>query len=364
MGNILLNARDYEKILQFLHLIRENKGDYRYKVLKYLSGIFSFNHLTFMLVDEKGMFTSPLGLNISNQLCRMYSEYYFKTDIFHPMNISPQLLLTKQALTTTDLMSFKQFENTEYYNDFLKKENLYYEIAMPLKIGRKMIGGVGILRPKEEGNFSAKDLEILTKLSDHIAYHLNEYIETSQLKNGQQIYRDCLCQLPLGLIVLDSNRVVVNCNEKAKTYCHDIFNGKAGADPVRQTVKMVLSDVAFHEMNTSSCLYKSKGRYNFKIVISDIPHVQKGSDTYYLVYIGKASPVDKIALTTLAKEYGLTGRELEIIEHISQGLSNKEIADRLYISYHTVRTHLDNIFNKLGVSSRTAVLYKMGIIDP
>jgi DNA-binding CsgD family transcriptional regulator/N-acetylneuraminic acid mutarotase len=49
----------------------------------------------------------------------------------------------------------------------------------------------------------------------------------------------------------------------------------------------------------------------------------------------------------------LTGRELEILQMLSTGNSNKEIAGRLFISSNTVKVHLRNIFAKIGVTSRT-----------
>mgnify|MGYP000943472969 CR=1 FL=1 len=62
MDKKLMQANDYENILRFLSLIQESEGDYRYRVLKHLADIFKYNNLTFLLVDENGMFTNPLGL--------------------------------------------------------------------------------------------------------------------------------------------------------------------------------------------------------------------------------------------------------------------------------------------------------------
>jgi two-component system, NarL family, nitrate/nitrite response regulator NarL len=53
----------------------------------------------------------------------------------------------------------------------------------------------------------------------------------------------------------------------------------------------------------------------------------------------------------LAEE--LTAREQEVLQHLSQGLANKEIAAKMHISDHTVKFHVNAILTKLGVTSRT-----------
>jgi DNA-binding NarL/FixJ family response regulator len=55
---------------------------------------------------------------------------------------------------------------------------------------------------------------------------------------------------------------------------------------------------------------------------------------------------------------GLTQRESEILGWLSEGLSNKEIADRVKISYDTVRAHLRHIYEKLHVRGRTEAVRK------
>jgi len=54
-------------------------------------------------------------------------------------------------------------------------------------------------------------------------------------------------------------------------------------------------------------------------------------------------------------DFALTRRELEIIAKITTGLSNKEVGHEFSISERTVKHHLTNIFNKIGVSSRLAL---------
>ena len=57
-------------------------------------------------------------------------------------------------------------------------------------------------------------------------------------------------------------------------------------------------------------------------------------------------------------DYGLTEREQKILELMAKGLIKKEIADQLDLSYHTVDTHLRNIYTKLHVHTRTGAVAK------
>ncbi|MNG21662.1 Transcriptional regulatory protein LiaR [compost metagenome] len=62
----------------------------------------------------------------------------------------------------------------------------------------------------------------------------------------------------------------------------------------------------------------------------------------------------------------LSGRELEVLGLIAQGNSNQQIAEQLFISLHTVKTHARRIHSKLGVERRTqavAIAKKLGLIS-
>lgn len=66
-----------------------------------------------------------------------------------------------------------------------------------------------------------------------------------------------------------------------------------------------------------------------------------------------AAPVDFVRDDGKVESLGLTPRELEMLELIAAGLSNKEIAEQVHVSENTVKTHSSRVFYKLGVKRRT-----------
>ena len=87
------------------------------------------------------------------------------------------------------------------------------------------------------------------------------------------------------------------------------------------------------------------------------------------VVVVKEVPVPATQAFTLneerLKDLGITRRELEILELIAQGLSNREIADKLFVSENTVKTHSSRLFDKLSARRRTQAVQigkEMGLI--
>lgn len=55
----------------------------------------------------------------------------------------------------------------------------------------------------------------------------------------------------------------------------------------------------------------------------------------------------------------LSRRERDVLEHIRRGLSNRQIAERLFVSTNTINKHVQKVFRKLGVSNRVqAAMYQ------
>lgn len=70
---------------------------------------------------------------------------------------------------------------------------------------------------------------------------------------------------------------------------------------------------------------------------------------------------------TRLRSQALSAREVDVLEELAMGTSTEEIAGKLHVSPHTVRTHIKNILRKLGARTRAhavAIAYSEDAIDP
>jgi LuxR family maltose regulon positive regulatory protein len=102
--------------------------------------------------------------------------------------------------------------------------------------------------------------------------------------------------------------------------------------------------------------------------------VERGASTGYAAQLLAILEAEAVSSHQHGKEVSLTdqlvdpltARELDVLRLLAEGLSNRQIAQRLYLSPNTVRIHTSNIYSKLGVSSRTQAAARgrvLGFLD-
>jgi DNA-binding NarL/FixJ family response regulator len=85
-----------------------------------------------------------------------------------------------------------------------------------------------------------------------------------------------------------------------------------------------------------------------------------------LATAGDAPADEPAGLPGAALEVGLTARELEVLEHVALGQTNREIAAELFISARTAGVHVSHILEKLGASTRTeaaTAAHRLGLVS-
>ena len=120
-------------------------------------------------------------------------------------------------------------------------------------------------------------------------------------------------------------------------------------------------DTVFNALKAGATSYLLKTTPAPKI-LEAIAEVQQGGSPISSQIARKV--IEAFALKEKTNEYfqDLTRREQEMLENLSKGYRYKEIADKLFISVETVRTHIRHIYEKLQVNNRAAALKKTGLL--
>jgi len=120
-------------------------------------------------------------------------------------------------------------------------------------------------------------------------------------------------------------------------------------------------DTIFEALKAGAISYLLKSTPAEKI-IEAIAEVKNGGSPISSQIARKV--IEAFAVKEKTNEYfqDLTRREQEMLEQLGKGYRYKEIADKLFISLDTVRTHIRNIYEKLQVNSRAEALKKTGLL--
>ncbi len=132
---------------------------------------------------------------------------------------------------------------------------------------------------------------------------------------------------------------ISNLHENLKNSFHPSLN-----EPVSQ---MPSQSTLFFDQNETFCCR------GFFINYQKAPSKES---FHIMILIEKISQYRKVNLEKIKENFYLTNRQVEILDRLARGASNKEIADNLCVSEDTVKGHLKHIMNQLRVHSRTGIL--------
>ena len=165
-------------------------------------------------------------------------------------------------------------------------------------------------------------------------------------------------RLRLGLLIADASLNLTGANSeaiKALSYPHDPSKIRSIRSLVRKKLLIYLKNPAM-----ASEFQSGKRRYRFRRVPLDgLPG--RGNEGAFALILDRSSSELFIvaALMEAATQFGLSTREQETVELILRGLSSKDIAERMKISHHTVRTFLRMVMVKMDVASRSEIVAKV-----
>jgi len=83
---------------------------------------------------------------------------------------------------------------------------------------------------------------------------------------------------------------------------------------------------------------------------------ERKEPTHIMVLIEKITERHAVDFDKVKRQFELSRRELEVLRLLCQGLANREISERLFISEYTAKDHIKKIMRKLGVSTRSQII--------
>lgn len=195
------------------------------------------------------------------------------------------------------------------------------------------------------------DDDILIRESLKVILGTYEGIEVvGAFENGKECV-DSLQKVEIDMILLDMRMPVMDGIEVLK-----YLKGKGSIVPEGNIHVLVLTTFDEDDLINGALSYGASG-YILKNstpdkIVSAIRAVADGNGVFHQDIIKRMGEVGEIKVPTLK---GLSEREMDIVKEIACGLSNKEIAENLYISEGTVKNYITSILTKLNLKHRTQI---------
>lgn len=233
-----------------------------------------------------------------------------------------------RAMKVSDFLSRAELRRRAIYWEWFRPDGVEYEISVgldaPLSHTKMFIfdrtGG---------RDFTERDRDVLDLLRPHLA----RIYETAKLRRTASEALALLERTHAALVVLEGGDLVAYATPEAWRLLGNYFHARGGSLP--------------HEV--ADWLREQRR------APSPEPLTVERSEGSVVVQLVEGS----LLLEEQREAPRLTERESEILDLVAAGNTNAEIAETLWIAPGTVRKHLENVYSKLGVHSRTAAVAKL-----
>src|SRR5215207_7765270 len=319
-------------------------------------------YVAFTMDPSSGLITHALVEEMGDESgLRLFLEHvYFEEDIleFNWMvrNWIPVGLLSEATGGKLEL--------APRYRELQAPAGLGYELRGAFSTGAtELWGGLCLSREKGRKDFAAREVAFMRRIAPHLGAGLRAATLHQELHDDQDTDNDDAA----GVLVLDVWGTVVQHNAAAERRLRELGDlggrWREGEDlpapiwTVLGALKRALKPETDRDLNSSPHLRvrARSGRWLALQASRTEPTNTRPAES--VVIIAPAGPKEVLRLTAIG--YGLSPREQEVVELAVRGASTKQISQALYISEYTVKDHLSNIFEKVGVRGRRALVKQL-----
>jgi DNA-binding CsgD family transcriptional regulator len=338
-----LSSGDYLNIERFLSEVGSFGDFFREGVLSSLHKIFGYQHSIFWKLDDNNHLNEPVSLNIEEQILDLYIRNFRGEDLLSPQKISPLLPLCN-VIRIGDVTTKRSYEQSHYYQSFMNNYGYYHELGVYLLDGVRIIGVIGLVRTKSEQSFNSKDVHQLKLLSQF----LSPRFQLERLKDQQQLFESLA---NMGVILFDPAFNIHHANPLAKQLAVEYLNFRKSSNvfdnPIKNFMIQVVHNTPWKLGLKKNIFFSANQRHTLEVFPLQNQKV-------YAACIKQNEPVFD---APEVYETALTTKEKDVVKLAAQGYTNPEIATLMFVSVNTVKKHLQNIYQKLGVNNRTSLSY-------
>jgi DNA-binding CsgD family transcriptional regulator len=374
-----LTGKDYRDVIKLIYLANrcEDIESLIHTLFPPLMQVFHAECATFHLIKGYLSHTEIAeSRSFKSDSRSLYEDKYYPTlykDSFyqHSPLLTEALSSSKIALKLGDSISLQDWERSVLYNGLIRPQHLYWELFLTLRWKNNLLGMITLWRTRQQPDYEDSDVLKAEMLGPHlgVAIHNISLISRINTRDGHLLYTDEASSE--GLLWLDHEFAPCFFNAAARDIClqlfsrmpYNIFNlGKDEFPMPSYVIKdcSALLDLIKAEeqpilLPKERIVFTESGK-KFRIECSLIWKADRISSKPNFVVTLSDLTDEKKQETTIQS---LSKRELDVIYYLTEGLSDDEIAEELYISKLTVHTHIKNIYRKLGAKSRIELYRKV-----
>lgn len=371
-----LSLKEITALMNFLYGLPDGYGNFPDHVLELIDRYFPFHKLTFIPLnssfaslnnsDPDTWFNEIRTRGLTDAQLTQYYTRGVETDPFRVRNL-PVELHFKPVIRLEEAFPEDSPRSVRYRN-FLKNANVPYQTILNLVYENIRLGVISVYRSEDEGPFTHNEIWLLNQLSRFIAQHYMIAISQTSRHLAEELFDSCYQNVDFGAIILDSKRNVIKFNSCAHEFCSSIYKYLfLGSDTTSKEnqndsyVEQYVLDQFRDRLSADSehvIVPVNNQLFDCRInsFISVDEHFSKVGLNHLLFIFQSTYVPETEKLNHSVIKSKLTDREWEIAILISQGLSNQEIAEQIFISLNTVKTHIQHIYEKLNVPNRISLM--------
>ncbi|MEN3355436.1 MAG: hypothetical protein V7640_3594 [Betaproteobacteria bacterium] len=256
-----------------------------------------------------------------------------------------------RAQRATRVMTRSRFQQYCETDEFVRQLGGKYQMGLFFPAGPTVV--TAVLLTRSERDFSERERALVNMIYPHLVQAFRNTASLTRLHRDVDDLFEKLEGPTSSVIVLSGSGCVKRWTEQARTwiaqYCRTPF--PAGQDRLPECFaewyRRQLALVAEETLSPSPRDPLIVDKNSRQLLVQLIPDYFR--DEHLLLLSEKCSGTPWSALA----EYGLTPRELEVLAWVTKGKTNPEIAQILGMSARTVQKHLEHVYQKLGVETRT-----------